>query len=95
MASTVIVRHTGGYCEMRLTTDVKSEPPYGTVYTLEFFFMDPGANLLATITNQSPNAVQGQVVAFGFGPVTSVVTPLPTGPPAGQPFFLNDAARRT
>ena len=61
----------------------------------EFFFMDPGDNLLATITNQSPNAVQGQVVAFGFGPVTSVVTPLPTGPPAGQPFFLNDAARRT
>ena len=52
MASTVIVRHTGGYCEMRLTTDVKSEPPYGTVYTLEFFFMDPETQELKTEHNR-------------------------------------------
>jgi hypothetical protein len=53
----------------------------------DFLFCDPGDTILATITNQSLVAAQGQVVAVGFSPVTQVVTPSPEGEPIRVPFF--------
>jgi hypothetical protein len=53
----------------------------------EFFFMDPGDSLLATVSNQSGNPGRGQIVAVGFAPMIHQVQPAPTGPPTGVPFF--------
>lgn len=60
------------------------------LFLKEFFFMDPGDSLLATVTNLSLNAGQGQIVAVGYAPVTQNVDDAPEGPPTGVPFFRLD-----
>lgn len=56
----------------------------------EFFFMDPGDTLTATIANPSVNPQQGQIVAVGFEPMRLGVETKPNlrGLQPGVPFFV-------
>lgn len=63
------------------------------LFLKEFFFMDPGDSILATVTNQSANPGQGQVVAVGFAPLVQKIENQPEGPPIGVPFFELNAGR--
>jgi hypothetical protein len=62
----------------------------------EFFFMDPGDTLTATVANQSENPQLCQLVGIGFQPLQLGVEMKvkPEGPTPGRPFFVNDALKR-